>query len=189
MIGGRPWVVFRGFHQSAFYRITMNVPQGCPRIFWQTEVGSWLPYWSFSNVVTHAPLELLQDCSYGIGLGHTEKEMTMIRHDDEAIEKEGVEILDTVQCFNGFPGMTGVGEDRRAIARVRCHEHNNVILNRMIPNHTHRMDGTVFLPGQARISDSGQAFLPDHEAFLPDHEAFLPDQSHAKISAMQECMA
>lgn len=76
----------------------------------------------------------------------------MIRHDDEAIEKERVEMLDTVQCFNGFSGVTGICEDRYALSRVRCHEHDGVILNRVISNHTHGADGTVFLLGQARIS-------------------------------------
>lgn len=85
----------------------------------------------------------------------------MIRHDDEAIEEERVEILYTVQCFNGFSGRTGIDEDWRAISRVRCNEHDSIVLNRVVPDCTHEWMVRFFF--SARQECLASSTIHDHE--------------------------
>lgn len=69
------------------------------------------------------------------------EKMTVIRHDDEPIQKKWMELLDAVEAFHGLTCVGRISKEWHSVSRDRGHQHDPIATNRVALRH-----GTTVAP-------------------------------------------
>ena len=132
----RPGKGIGAFHCASPYWICVDIAQCFGHIIDATKMKSCLPDLRQTKIECHTRFEAVHHSGNRSGRRNFDKQMAVIRHDDEPKEKEWMDGLHPIETFNGLPRMSWIRKKRYALPRHRGDQHRSVVLDGMTLSHS-----------------------------------------------------